>query len=50
MKNLKLMSVVVSAVIISQVTLTTIEKPVYIIPEKTHENQFKTLKKEFKRK
>lgn len=42
MKNLKLMSVVVSAVIISQVTLTTIEKPVYIIPEKTHENQFKT--------
>ena len=49
MKNLKIMSVVVSAVIISQVTLNTIEKPVFIIPEKTHEQHFKTLKKEYKK-
>lgn len=49
MKNLKIMATVVSAVIISQVILTTIEKPIFIIPEKTHEQQFKTLKKEFKK-
>ena len=41
MKNLKVMSMVVSLVIISQVTLTTIQKPVFIIPDKQHENQFK---------
>ncbi len=49
MKNLKVMSVVVSAALISQATLTTIEKPIFIIPEKTHEQHFKTLKKEYKR-
>ncbi|MFA5603514.1 MAG: hypothetical protein WDA12_01490 [Bacilli bacterium] len=49
MKKLKIMSLVVSAVLISQVTLTTIDRPTFVIPDKSHENHFKILKKEFKR-
>lgn len=50
MKNLKIMSLVVTGVLISQVTLTTIDKPIFVIPDKAHENHFKLLKKEFKRR
>ncbi|MDD2518853.1 MAG: hypothetical protein PHI05_02315 [Bacilli bacterium] len=50
MKNLKIMSLVVTAVFISQVTLTTIDKPIFVIPDKAHENHFKIIKKQLKKR
>lgn len=48
MKNLKVMSAVISLALVSQMTLNPIQKPMLVIPEKTHEEHFKTLKKENK--